>query len=120
MNDFIKVGNGIYVNLMTRMGYVPMTIPFGASYSIKPPTPETIAQMKAVSLGARTDLNLEIGTGPAVNPEPQDSDYIYPLFRALDAGLIEDYWIDFSLDGVLKKSMPAFVEAGNPLVLLLA
>ncbi len=36
---------------------------------------------------------------------PQESDYIYPLFRALSAVIIEGYWVEFPAD-VLKASVP--------------
>lgn len=37
---------------------------------------------------------------------PKDSDYIYPLFRALSQGIVEGYWIDYSKPGVLEASVP--------------
>ncbi len=114
MPDFIKVGNGIFVNLAKRIGYFSMTVPFGASYSVKQPSAEVIAQMTAAALAKK---NLQAGDADGADAgagfdqvQPKDSDYIYPLFRALDAGLIEDYWIDFSKPGVLKKSMPLLLN----------
>src|SRR5205085_9858708 len=38
--------------------------------------------------------------------KPKDSDYIYPLFRALSKATIEGHWLDFTTDNVLKDSMP--------------
>jgi hypothetical protein len=42
----------------------------------------------------------------AVDIMPTESDYIYPLFRALSATTIEGYWIDYSRPGVLQDSTP--------------
>jgi hypothetical protein len=112
MPKFTRVGNGIFVNLEKRIGFVGMGVvrPFAHTYSIKEPAADVIAQMTAAALAKR---NLQAGADsePANagltfdQVQPKDTDYIYPLFRALDAGLIEDYWIDFSKAGVLKKSM---------------
>jgi hypothetical protein len=110
MTDFIRVGKGIFVNLAQRIGFVSMVIPFGASYQIKQPSAEVVAQMSAAALAKKElqgpDAGAITGAATMTNPVPQDSDYIYPLFRALDAGLIEDYWIDFSKEAVVKNSMP--------------
>lgn len=38
--------------------------------------------------------------------KPKDSDYIYPLFRALSKAVIEGHWLDFTEGNVLKDSMP--------------
>src|SRR6266436_2141291 len=36
--------------------------------------------------------------------KPVESDYIYPVFRALSASVIPGYWLDYSLPGVLEES----------------
>jgi hypothetical protein len=38
--------------------------------------------------------------------KPKDSDYIFPLFRALSKAVIEGHWLDFTGGNVLKDSMP--------------
>jgi hypothetical protein len=38
--------------------------------------------------------------------KPKDSDYIYPLFRALSRSIIGGHWLDFTQGDVLKDSMP--------------
>lgn len=100
-----------FVNLEKRTAAVPLIMPFRSSYSIQEPSAEVIAAMTAASLSAKSlqggggDVGIEAGlTFDQV--QPKDTDYIYPLFRALDAGLIEDYWIDFSDKAVLKASVP--------------
>ena len=95
-----------FVSLEKRTGAVPLVMPFRSSYSIQQPSTEVIAQMTAANLAAK---GLQGGAGApdvGIDPQPKDSDYIYPLFRALDAGLIEGYWIDFSDQAVLKAAVP--------------
>ena len=36
--------------------------------------------------------------------KPVESDYIYPVFRALSASVIPGYWLDYSRPGVLEES----------------
>jgi hypothetical protein len=60
---------------------------------------------------ARAAAKLDAATAEAAWPEnapitPADSDYIYPLFRALSQTVIEGYWIDYSTPGVLEDSVP--------------
>ena len=35
---------------------------------------------------------------------PRESDYVYPVFRALSASVIPGYWLDYSRPGVLEAS----------------
>src|SRR3954469_24503631 len=37
---------------------------------------------------------------------PRESDYVYPVFRALSATVIPGYWLDYSRPGVLEASTP--------------
>jgi hypothetical protein len=41
--------------------------------------------------------------------QPVESDYIYPVFRALSAAVIPGYWLDYSSPGVLEASAPMLV-----------
>lgn len=95
-----------FVNLEKRTGAVPLVMPFRSSYSIQDPSADVIAQMTATSLAAKSLQGAGAGDALPLDPQPKDSNYIYPLFRALDAALIEDYWIDFSNKAVLKESVP--------------
>jgi hypothetical protein len=56
-----------------------------------------------------TNVNVESDRGPTFETVedvmPKESDYIYPLFRALSAVIIEGYWTEFPAD-VLKASAP--------------
>jgi hypothetical protein len=50
------------------------------------------------------------GTGAVAQPatfdevEPDEGDYIYPVFRALSATLIPGYWLDYGTPGMLEQS----------------
>lgn len=37
--------------------------------------------------------------------KPKDSDYIYPLFRALSQGVVAGYWLDYSTPGMLEAAV---------------
>lgn len=102
------------VSLMPRRGKIRLEMPFGASYSVPALTEAQLQQL--ASLAARQTKSLQTG-GDDLDPtltfdqvNPQESDFIYPMFRALDAGLIEDYWIDFSGAGVVEKATSLFLN----------
>jgi hypothetical protein len=38
--------------------------------------------------------------------KPKETDYVFPLFRALSQTLITGHWIDFTKPGVLEESVP--------------
>ncbi len=103
----LKINNVEITSLEKRTGKVRMRLPFGSTYSINQPTPEVLAEVARL---AASRASLQAGgeipdlTFDQVNP--QDSDFIYPLFRAISAAMISDYWLDFSGPGVLKASVP--------------
>jgi hypothetical protein len=108
----MKLGENIIVNLTAKSGRIRLRMPFGASYEMPALSAETFAAMQKFSFASGA-ASLQPADGGEVNPSltfdqvnPQDADYIYPKFRALDAALVEDYWIDFSAPGVVEKSVP--------------
>src|SRR5258708_1601018 len=103
----MKLGNNIVINLERKTASVRLRMAFGESYIAPQLSPEVIAQMAI--LGAKRSLQSQ--EGAQVDPSltfdqvnPQETDYIFPKFRALDAGLVEDYWLDFSTPGVVQNS----------------
>ena len=60
------------------------------------------------------DTNVNVDSGGARGPKfetiedvkPKETDYVFPLFRALSQVIIPGHWIDFSKPGVLEESVP--------------
>jgi hypothetical protein len=110
MTDKFKLPNGVEIlSLARRQGQVNFSVQFGSDYSVKEPSAEVIAAMAARA-------SLQVGAeGGVVAPaafdqiQPKDSDYIFPLFRALSATLLEGVWLDFSAEGVLKAAVPLYL-----------
>lgn len=69
--------------------------PGGAGVRPAPPGSQTLASQMPVA-GFETIEQIR----------PQDSDYIYPQFRAISATFIEGHCIDYSRPGVLRESVP--------------
>jgi hypothetical protein len=110
MADRFKIGNGVEIlSLAKRTAQVNFAARFGASYSVREPSAEVLAAMAArASLAAGGDAgSLAPTTFDQINPK--DTDYIYPLFRALSATLLSGVWIDFSKEGVLKEAVPLYL-----------
>jgi hypothetical protein len=110
MKDRFKLRNGVEIlSLARRRAQVNFSARFGPSYSVREPSAEVIAAMRA-SLQAGGDVP---GAGAAPTSfdqiNPKDSDYIYPLFRALSATLLDGIWVDFSKEGVLKAAVPLYL-----------
>lgn len=109
MTDRFKIGNGLeIISLAKRTAQANFAVQFGPSYSVKEPSAEVIAAMAAsASLQAGEAGGVVPSTFDQVNPK--DTDYIYPLFRALSATLLSGVWLDFSKDGVLKAAVPLYM-----------
>ena len=111
----IKLKNGVKLNeLMPGRASINLSIPFGASYVPPEPSPEVLSAMASFSAARQS---LQPGAADSINPgltfndvKPQETDYIFPKFRALSAVLIPGYFIDFSKDNVLKDSLPLLAE----------
>lgn len=95
-----------------RQARATMRVPLTA-YSVRVP-PETEAAMRSqgqAQLAAPTGQASQMA-GDQIYPvtfadvQPQDSDYIYPLFRAISAVIIPGLWLDYSEPGVLEASAP--------------
>ena len=89
---------------------------------------DVIAQAETMISQARTQNEQEVGdsiarlsemyrashAAPQATPDfqtldelkPKDTDYIFPLFRALSATTVEGYWLDYSTPGVLQAAVP--------------
>lgn len=110
MTDRLKIHNGLEIlSLSKRIARASFVQQFGPSYSIKEPSAEVIAAMAArasLQAGASADIAAPPTAFDQVNPK--DTDYIYPLFRALSAVLLQGIWLDFSKEGVLKAAVPLF------------
>lgn len=69
------------------------------------------AQTLSASQDARQAIRSQLPTLEAPKFEtledlqPQESDYIYPLFRALSKTVIPGYWLDYTQGDVLKDSL---------------
>lgn len=95
-----------------RIARVRMVLPVEI-VSVKQPTvidpeaaPLIVSQSEIVP--ART-VNLDAplpGFSTFDDVQPTEADYIFPVFRAISAALIEGYWVDYSKPGVLEKSVP--------------
>lgn len=117
MTDRFKISKGLEViSLAKRRAAVNMIVPFGSSYLVggAAATPSAVLSMalEQTSVDALKKISLQPAEGAAQSIEqvlPKDSDYIYPLFRALSAALIPGYWVDFSQPGVLEKAVPLFL-----------
>src|SRR5436190_5519135 len=111
----IKLKNGVQLKeLRPGRASVNLSIPFGASYVAPEPSPEVLSAMASFTAARQS---LQPGAADSINPgltfndvKPQETDYIFPKFRALSAVLIPGYFIDFSKANVLKDSMPLLAE----------
>src|SRR2546426_118354 len=111
MKDRFKIGKNLEVlSLAKRQAAVKMIVPFGSSYAVggAAATPGAVVSMALAQNSVDALSKVSLQAGEPTFQAPQDSDYIYPLFRALSAVLIPDYWIDFSKPGVLEKALPLF------------
>jgi len=110
-----RLKNGIEVReLMPGRASVNFCFRFGASYIAPQPSKEVLAAMASF---ATRPQSLQPGSADSINPgltfndvAPQETDYVFPKFRALSAVLIPGYFIDFSQGTVLKDSMPLLEE----------
>lgn len=91
-----------------------LCVPF-ADLAVPAPSAEVLSAMASFAAGSRSPQSLEAGginpglTQADVFPNEQ-TDYVYPKFRALSATVIPGYFIDFSVGSVLKDSMPLLAE----------
>ena len=115
----VKLKNGIEVReLGPGRASVNFSFRFGSSYVIPQPSAEVLAAMQSFSARAANKTeSLQPGSADSINPgltfndvAPQETDYIFPKFRALSAVLIPGYYIDFSQGTVLKDSMSLLEE----------
>lgn len=115
----VKLKNGVVVKeLRPGRATVNFSFPFGASYIAPQPSADVLAAMASFSARAANRAeSLQPGSAEAINPgltfndvAPQETDYIFPKFRALSAVLIPGYFIDFSQGAVLKDSLPLLKE----------
>jgi hypothetical protein len=107
-----------------RRASVRMLMPLDGVFSVrgKPVPQETLAavfsanaaELSEEQIAVRSnffDTEVKVDTrGPNFNSAAdvvpnEDTDYIYPLFRALSASIIPGYWVEYPAD-VLKKSVP--------------
>src|ERR1043165_3071655 len=115
-----------------RQGRVRLNLRVGESLSVEsgPATTiaDVIAQAETIISQARTDNGQGLGdsiarlsesyrvsqSAPPAAPDfqtledlkPKETDYIFPLFRALSATTVEGYWLDYSSPGVLQAAVP--------------
>lgn len=110
-----KLKNGVKVKeLGPTRASVNFSFPFGSTYVAPQPSAEVLAAMASFSArGTNRAESLQPGSAESINPgltfndvAPQETDYIFPKFRALSAVLIPGYFIDFSQGTVLKDSLP--------------
>ncbi len=117
MKDRFKIKNGLeVVSMASKRAALNLVTPFGSSFVVggaaAPPTGVVAMSLAQASEEALQKFSLQTGDAPAQSIDqvvPKDSDFIYPLFRALSAALIPGYWVDFSKEGVLKKALPLFM-----------
>jgi hypothetical protein len=117
MADRFKIKNGLEVlSLARKRGAVNMVVPFGGAYLVggASAVPSSVISMSLAQASAealaKISLQPEAGAPASIDQVvPKDSDFIYPLFRALSAALIPGYWVDFSTPGVLQKAVPMFL-----------
>lgn len=112
MTDRFKIKNGLEIlSLARRRAQVNFSAQFGSSYSVREPSAEVLAAMAAARASLQAGGQVQGAGAPTTFDQinPKDSDYIYPLFRALSARLLEDVWIDFSKEGVLKAAVPLYL-----------
>lgn len=106
----MKVGNNIQIiSLEKRRAAANFILAFGSSYgaSAGSVASEALVSLSLPAAPAAADLSLQPPDFSNVDSIiPKDSDFIYPIFRALSAVLIPGHWVDFSKEGVLKKSAP--------------
>jgi hypothetical protein len=116
MKERFKIGKNLEVlSLARRQAAVKMVVPFGAAYVVggAAGTPNAVISMALEQSSqealSKISLQSEPGAQSIEQVLPKDSDYIYPLFRALSKAIIPGYWVDFSRDGVLEKAVPLFL-----------
>ena len=106
--------NGLkIVSQSKRQAQVTMRVPIGRAMNVTTHphvNPELDSQSVSVEQSVETaSQSLHEIAGPEFRNiddiKPKDSDYIYPLFRAISQGLIEGYWIDYSKPGVLEAAV---------------
>jgi hypothetical protein len=113
--NIIKLVHGGFIDLDARVAKMNLQVPFAASLAVPPPSPEVLSAMASFAAGPRS---LQVGDAGSINPgltqadvfPNEQTDYIFPKFRALSAVLIPGYWIDFSVGSVLRDSMPLLAE----------
>jgi hypothetical protein len=116
-----------------RQGRVKLNLRVNEFLSIQAGAPSTsiadvIEQAETILSQARTDGGQGLGdsiarlseayrasqSAPPATPDfqtldelkPKETDYIFPLFRALSATTVEGYWLDYSKPGVLQAAVP--------------
>jgi hypothetical protein len=108
------------LNLKKRLASVDLLLPFGGTFGVNasPVAPDIMTAAAAESFADETarrsfffdtNINIEPERGPKFETVedimPKDTDYIYPLFRALSAVIIPGHWVEFPVD-VLNASVP--------------
>lgn len=117
MADRFKIKRGLEViSRAKKQAAVNMIVPFGGAYAVggaaAPPSAVLSMALEQLSVDALKHIALQPADGAPQSIDqvvPKDSDYIYPLFRALSAAIIPGYWVDFSKPGVLEKAVPLFM-----------
>lgn len=116
MKDRFKIKNGFeVVSLAAKRAALNLVTPFGSSFVVggASAAPTGVVAMSLAQASEEALRNLSLQSGDAAQSIdqviPKDSDFIYPLFRALSAAIIPGYWVDFSKEGVLKKAVPLFM-----------
>lgn len=107
----LKLPNGVELEELTgTTASVRMRLPFARTYSIQQPKPEVVAQMASLAQKRKERKELQGAEDPTPDDfsevDPQEADYIYPLFRALSAEIVGGYWLDFSEPNVVKDAAP--------------
>jgi hypothetical protein len=110
MKDRLKIGKGLEViSLARKRAAVNMIGAFNTSIGGLSATPAAVVSM-SLSDESITALNqVSLQEGERLSHLPQDSDFIYAVFRALSATIIPGHWVDFSKPGVLEKATPMFM-----------
>ena len=113
--NIITLAHGGFIDLDRRVAKMNLQVPFAASLVVPQLSAESLAAMASFTAGPHS---LQMGESGGINPglnqadvfPNEQTDYIFPKFRALSAVLIPGYWIDFSVGNVLRDSMPLLAE----------
>lgn len=109
MKNRFKIGKNLEVlSLERRRAAVNMIGSFETAIGGMAATPAAVLAMSLSEESLTALQKVSLQEGERLSHLPQDSDFIYALFRALSAATIPGYWVDFSKPGVLEKATPLF------------